>query len=172
MAGRDDPIFLIGFMGAGKSVAGAVLARRLGWAFVDLDRLVMEREKRSIAEIFARDGEQGFRLAELRALDFLSGRRRLVIACGGGTYAQPQGRGRIDAMGRAVWLDLPLAAAIERCASGPERPLLRDQARIESLYHSRLPAYRQAPFRVEAVNATPEEVAGRIMTLLVAPDGG
>ena len=69
MAGRDDPIFLIGFMGAGKSVVGAVLAKRLRWAFVDLDRLVMEREKRSISEIFARDGEQGFRLAELRALD-------------------------------------------------------------------------------------------------------
>jgi len=172
MAGRDDPIFLIGFMGAGKSVVGAVLARRLGWEFVDLDRLVTEREKRSIAEIFARDGEHGFRQAELRSLDFLQGRRRLVIACGGGTYAQPQGRARIDGMGRAVWIDLPLTAAIERCASGPERPLLRDRAQIESLYRARLPAYRGAPFRIEAVNATPEEVAGRIMMLLGAAGSG
>lgn len=162
----DAPIFLIGFMGAGKSVSGAALARRLGWGFIDLDRLVTERERRSIAEMFTLDGEAGFRQAELRALDTLQGRRRLVVACGGGTYAHPEGSARIDAMGRAVWIDVPLKVSLERCASGPARPLLRDRAEIESLYQARLPAYRGAPYRVEALDATPEEIAGRIVMLL------
>ena len=165
MADQDDPIILIGFMGAGKSVSGAALARRLGWEFVDLDQLVTDREKRSITEIFSHDGEAGFRQAEFRALDFLQGRRRLVIACGGGTYAQPEGRARIDAMGRAVWIDIPLKTSSERCGSGAARPLLRDEAQIEALYRSRLPAYRGAPYRVDAADATPEEIAGRIMAL-------
>ena len=166
MPERDVPIFLIGFMGAGKSVAGAVLARRLGWDFIDLDRMVSDRERRSIAEIFALHGEEGFRQAELGALDTLQGRRRLVVACGGGTYAQPQGSARIDAIGRAVWIDLPLNSSIERCAAGPARPLLRDEAQIESLYRARLPAYRRAPYRIEALDATPEEIAERILALL------
>jgi shikimate kinase len=166
MPERDDPIFLVGFMGAGKSVSGALLARRLGWDFIDLDRLVIDRERRSIADVFALDGEVGFRQAELRALDTLQGRRRLVVACGGGTYSHPEGSARIDAMGRAVWIDVPLSTSVERCASLPVRPLLRDRAQIESLYRARLPAYRRAPYRVEAVDATPEEIAGRIFALL------
>jgi shikimate kinase len=166
MPERDDPIFLVGFMGAGKSVSGALLARRLGWDFIDLDRLVIDREQRSIAEMFALDGEVGFRQAELRALDTLQGRRRLVVACGGGTYSHPEGSARIDAMGRAVWIDVPLSTSVERCTSGPVRPLLRDRAQIESLYRARLPAYRRAPYRVEAVDATSEEIAGRIFALL------
>jgi shikimate kinase len=137
MPERDDPIFLVGFMGAGKSVSGALLARRLGWDFIDLDRLVIDREQRSIAEMFALDGEVGFRQAELRALDTL-----------------------------AVWIDVPLSTSVERCASLPVRPLLRDRAQIESLYRARLPAYRRAPYRVEAVDATSEEIAGRIFALL------
>lgn len=168
MPERDDPIILIGFMGAGKSAAGAALARRLGWDFVDLDRLVSERERCSIDEIFSRDGEDAFRQAEVRALEALQGRRRLVIACGGGTYVQPRGRDRIDAMGRAVWIDLPLRMSIDRCGSGAERPMYRDEAQMEALYQARLPSYRRAAYRVEVRDATPEEIAGRIIAILDA----
>ena len=170
MPERDGPIFLVGFMGAGKSVTGEVLALRLGWDFIDLDQLVVETERRSIAEVFAQDGEEGFRLAELRALDALQGRRRLVVACGGGTYALPEGRRRIDVMGRAVWIDVPLRLSVERCISGPVRPLLQNDAQVESLYRARLPAYRRAPYRIEAANATPEEIAGRVIALLCSAE--
>jgi shikimate kinase len=166
MAGGDGALFLVGFMGAGKSAAGEALARRLGWDFIDLDRLVVEREGRPIEALFEALGEAGFREAEQRALESLRGRRRVVVACGGGTYALPEGRRLIDAMGRAIWLDVPLRLAVQRCLSGPPRPLLRDAAQAEALYRARLPAYRGAPLRIDAAGATSEEVADRIVELL------
>ncbi|MFQ5877874.1 MAG: shikimate kinase [Acidobacteriota bacterium] len=159
-------VFLVGFMGAGKTTAGIALARLLGWDFVDLDELIAEREGRSIAEIFREDGEAYFRRVEAEALSTLRGRSRLVVACGGGTYAREATRRLIDGMGRAVWLRLSLARALARCERPADRPLLRDAAQAEALYRSRLPAYRSAPLSVEVDGLAPEQVAERIEALL------
>ncbi len=166
MKETSGPIFLVGFMGAGKTTTGKALARLLGWDFLDLDELIMDAETMSIPEIFKERGEAYFRRVERRILASLRGRRRLVVACGGGTYAQAEGRALIDGIGRAVWLQVPLPQALARCDDGPARPLLKDAARAEALYRTRLPAYRSAPLRVDAEGLTPEQVAERIVTLL------
>ncbi|MCZ6696408.1 MAG: shikimate kinase [Acidobacteria bacterium] len=160
------PIFLIGFMGAGKTTTGRSLARLLGWDFIDLDEQIEGIEGRGIAEIFERDGEGYFRNAEASALASLRGRGRLIVACGGGSYAREETRALIDAMGRAVWLRLPLQVALARCRSGSSRPLLGSVPEAETLYRSRLSSYRSAPLNVDAEGLSPEQVAERIAALL------
>lgn len=166
MKEQRGAVFLVGFMGAGKTTAGRLLARRLGWDFVDLDDLIVETEKRSIAQIFAQDGEKYFRRLEVEILASLRDRARLVVACGGGTYANEESRALIDRLGRAVWLQVPLGQALARCDRGPGRPLFRDEAQAEALYRSRLPFYRAACLHVDAAGLTPEQIAERIALLL------
>jgi len=160
------PIFLVGFMGAGKTTAGRALARLLAWDFLDLDDQIEAAERRTIREIFRREGEAYFRRVETDILKSLRGRSRLIVGCGGGTYAQAATRDLIDAMGRAVWLQISLTQALARCEEGPARPLLKSAAQAEALYLSRLPAYRSAPLRVEVEGLTPEQVAERIVAVL------
>jgi shikimate kinase len=160
------PIFLIGFMGVGKTTIGESLAGILGWEFVDLDSRIEETEHRSIAEIFEQDGEGYFRRVEAEILNTLRGRSRLVVACGGGTYARDVTRTLIDGMGRAVWLRMPLEQALARCRTGPARPLLRGGAQAEALYQGRLPSYRSAPLRVDVEGLDPDQAAQRIASLL------
>ncbi len=159
-------IFLVGFMGAGKTTAGKALARLLGWDFFDLDEAIEADEKRSISRIFAEDGERHFRRREAELLATLRGRERVVVACGGGTYAQEESRTLIDSLGVAVWLQVPLADALARCGSASGRPLFKDQAQAEALYLRRLPSYRAARLRVDAAGLTAERIAERIAELL------
>ncbi len=166
MAEPQGPVFLVGFMGAGKTTTGRALARLLGWDFVDLDDRIVEKEGMTIPEIFAARGEAHFRRVEAEILGSLRGRSRLVVACGGGTYAQEESRALIDAMGRAVWLRVPLPRALARCEDGPARPLLKGERQAEDLYRRRLPSYRSAPLSVEVEGLGPEQVAERIAALL------
>jgi shikimate kinase len=159
-------IFLIGFMGAGKTTTGRALARLLGWEFVDLDERIVAADGRSIERIFQEAGEPHFRRLETEILAALRQRPRIVVACGGGTYAQEANRALIDRAGVAVWIRLPLRAALARCAGSAGRPLLRSAAQAESLYRRRLPSYRAAPLRVDADGLEPEEVAERIAGML------
>ncbi len=166
MKAARGPIFLVGFMGVGKSTTGRSLARLLDWDFLDLDERIEAVERRSITEIFSREGEAYFRRLEAGILETLRGRTRLVVACGGGTYARDETRALIDGLGRAVWLRLPLATALARCGTGRARPMLRDAAQAEALYRSRLAAYRSAPISVDVENQGPDQVAERIAALL------
>jgi len=160
------PVFLVGFMGAGKSTIGRALARLLDWDFIDLDELIVRTERRNIPQIFAEEGEAYFRRLELQLLERLHGRTYLVVACGGGTYARDEGRALIDGIGRAVWLQVPLEEALERCEESPARPLLRGAEHAEALYRERLPYYRSAPIRIDCGGLTPEVVAERLASLL------
>ena len=170
MAGRLDPVFLVGFMGVGKTSIGRALARILDWDFVDLDETIEHAERRKIPQIFREDGEAHFRRLEARVLASLRGRLRAVVACGGGTYAQPECRALIDGMGRAVWLMAPLGETLERCRGGPARPLLRDAAQAAALYQSRLPAYRAASLRCSVQGLDPDAAAERVAALLARPE--
>jgi shikimate kinase len=170
---RDDaPLFLVGFMGAGKTTVGQALARLLAWDFLDLDDAIVAAEGRDIARIFAESGEAHFRERERVLLAGLEGRRRLVVACGGGTYASAPAAQVIDRLGTAVWLEAPLGLCLRRAAHGPPRPLLKGPAQAEALYRSRLPRYLSAPVRLDVERLTPEEAAERIVALLDARGAG
>src|SRR5438046_1931524 len=150
-----DNVVLVGFMGAGKSVCGRLLARRLGRCFVETDDMITAREVRSIPEIFAGPGEARFRQLEAETLDALALKSGEVIATGGGT---PCGEGRMDqlrALGTVVWLDGNLSELHARATRVGNRPMLegRSMAEIEELYRSRRPFYGQAHLAVDQVVA-------------------
>jgi shikimate kinase len=166
MGVRPDVVFLIGFMGVGKTTVGRHLARLLGWDFLDLDERIVTNERLDISKIFAVKGEAYFRRLETEILASLDGRARIVVACGGGTYAHDDSRRLIDRLGRAVWIRLPLDMALRRCAGETGRPLLKSAAQADELYRRRLPSYRSAPLHVEAHGLTAEQVAERIAGLL------
>ncbi len=166
MAIKNAPLFLVGFMGVGKTTVGRALSRLLGWEHLDLDERIVAIDGRSIPRIFEEDGEPRYRLFETEVLLSLRGRTRIVVSCGGGTYAHAASREVIDALGRAVWLHTSLAQALARCDRGADRPMLKDPAQAEALYRARLPAYRLAPLCVEVEGLTPEDAAERIAGLL------
>ena len=103
-----DKIYLVGFMAAGKTTVARALAERLGWRAEDIDELIEARERRTVAEIFARHGEPYFRALERDILKLLLPLRHVVVATGGGTFMDPENRTAINMDGVSVWLDVPL----------------------------------------------------------------
>jgi shikimate kinase len=166
MERRRASIFLVGFMGAGKTTIGRALGRLLVREFVDLDDRIAEEDGRSITRILQESGEPYFRDLETRILAALRGREALVVACGGGTYANPVSHAVIDGLGTAVWLQAPLPVMLARCGGGAGRPLLGRPEEAQALYLSRLPAYRTARLQIDVEGLTPDEAAERIAARL------
>ena len=162
---RTDKIYLIGFMGAGKSTTARELGRRLGWRVEDVDERIEARERRTVADIFADQGEGYFRAAEREVIRQLAGQRELVVATGGGTFIDPENRSFIREDGATVWLDVPLATALERAPRDGRRPLAADRDQFEALYVARRAAYQQAHARFDASVPT-EELVERILDWL------
>jgi shikimate kinase len=169
-AASNRRVFLIGFMGAGKTTVGKALAKRLGWSFRDLDEVIEAREQKTAAAVFAAAGEEGFRDIESAALWELlaSTSGNCVVALGGGTFVQPGNRIALQQAGAiTVWLEAPLDELKRRCkADGVTRPLALDETRLEQLFESRRGAYSLAQFRAETSGKTAEEVATGICSLL------
>lgn len=163
-----DKIYLIGFMATGKSTVGRHLAARLRWRFEDIDHLIEVREKRTIAEIFAKQGEPYFRAVEREILALLRPLRHVVIATGGGTFAEADNRAAINLDGASVWIDVPLAELIARIPLDGRRPLASDRAQLERLYAARTDGYRLAHVRVNASRTPASGVADRIIEALSA----
>lgn len=144
-------IFLVGFMGSGKSSVGQELARRLGWDFVDLDACIESRERRTIPDIFRDPGEPGFRLVETAALCELteSLERDTVVALGGGAFAQEKNRA-LTRQWPTVFLDAPVDELWRRSSEEKDmRPLRNNREQFAGLYAERLPCYRQATVAIE-----------------------
>ncbi|SRR6266478_3507905 len=166
-------VFLIGFMGAGKTSVGKALAQRLNWEFRDLDRVIEAREHKTVAQIFADSGETGFRKAECAALEDLlanSARGKWIIALGGGAFVQPRNRTALQQSGAiTVLLEAPLHELKRRVsADGIARPLAQDEAKFAELFESRRAAYAAAQFRIETTGKRVDEVAAEIRELLSA----
>jgi 3-dehydroquinate synthetase len=135
---------LIGFMGAGKSTLGAEAAARLGREFVDLDDHVEQLAGRSIAELFARDGEVAFRSIELAAAEsVLEQREPRVVALGGGAVTTPELRDLLRRLATTVLVEVDADTSWER-VRGSDRPLARDESDFRRLYDQRQPLYEQA----------------------------
>jgi shikimate kinase len=158
-----DKIYLVGFMAAGKSTVARALAARLGWRAEDVDDLIEKRERLTVAEIFARHGEPYFRRVEREILALLQPLRHVVVATGGGTFADPENRAAINLDGVSVWLDLPLPDLIARIPLDGRRPLAADRAQLERLYQARSDAYRLAHLRVAASRTTTAAIVDRIL---------
>ncbi len=159
-------IFLVGFMGAGKSTVGPLLAGRLGWQFIDLDQEIENRQKRAIREIFEKQGESHFRALETAAIESLEDRADCVVALGGGAFVAESNRSLIHRLGVSVFLDCPLENVLDRCQIDGTRPLFSDETEIQQLYQKRLPHYQDSNLRVDVSNLKPEQIADVIVDRL------
>jgi len=165
---RRDNVILVGFMGAGKSVCGRLLARRLGRCFVETDDMIAAAEGRSIPEIFRDAGEGRFRQLEAETLESLKLKSGDVIATGGG---MPCREGRMEALrelGTVVWLDGDVRELTARASRIGNRPMLegRSMAEIDELYRSRQSYYRRAHITIDTTGIGADQVVARILSAL------
>jgi 3-dehydroquinate synthase len=166
-------VFLVGMMGCGKSSVGRALAARLGRAFVDSDEEVERTARATIAELFAREGEAGFRARERRAIARTAGDRRgPVVALGGGAIAQPGMADRLARAGTVVWLRASPATLAARVGEAAERPLLAGRApaererRLSELLAERAAHYATAALQVDTDARDVDGVVEAIMAEL------
>jgi len=173
---RPQVLCLAGFMGSGKTTVGTLLARQLAWRFVDLDDRIEETAGLGIPEIFERLGEPAFRQMEADELRAALGRsleikESIVLALGGGTYAQPGAPEFLRAAGiPVIWLDAPPEVLLARCMTMTGRPLFRDEPSFRALYAQRLPSYQLADHRVDS-SREPARVVAEILQRRIISSG-
>ncbi len=159
-------IYILGFMGSGKTSAGRCLAERLVWPFLDLDEAIVLRVGMPVRDIFVRHGEAHFRRLESEELKRAAARSHTVIALGGGAFCGEENRKIIQSTGTSVWLDVPIETIIARCEGDDSRPLFSGRTEMEDLLESRRPAYALADIRIQAGGLPPETVAEKILAAL------
>jgi len=165
---RRDNVILVGFMGAGKSVCGRLLARRLGRCFVETDDMIVASEGRSIPEIFREAGEPRFRQLEADTIESLKLKSGEVIATGGGMPCRDGRMELLRELGTVVWLDGDVRELHARASRIGNRPMLegRSMAEVEELYRSRQPYYRRAHITVDTTGLGADQVVARILSAL------
>jgi shikimate kinase len=166
-AGSHRAVFLVGFMGAGKTSVGRSLARRLGWEFEDLDDRIQARAGRSIAEIFSDLGEVEFRRLENAALSELLSHVNnapRIVALGGGAFTQPENVALIErASVGVVFLDGAADELFLRCKQEQrERPLLQDAKQFGELYEQRRSSYMKAFYVVDTTGKDVDWIAAEV----------
>jgi shikimate kinase len=162
-------LYLVGMMGSGKSTAGRHLADLLGYRFLDADTSIEQVAGRSIPDLFASEGESGFRALEAAVLNQIASWHSLVVATGGGVVTRPENWGQLH-QGVVIWLDAPDALLLERLSSDPTpRPLLQADdpaARLATLLAERRPLYAQADLHILQDGRPADQVASQILEAL------
>lgn len=165
-------IVLIGMMGAGKTVIGTELSRRLGRRFWDTDAEIERAAAMTIPEIFARDGEAFFRARESEVLARVLAEGNSIVSTGGGAWMRPENRDQVARNGVSVWLDCDIETLWQRVRARPTRPLLQTaepRQTLERLMGERLPLYELADIRVVArAGDTVEQTADQVMAAIGA----
>ena len=163
-------IFLIGFMGVGKTSTSKLLSKKLSVREVDTDAMIVEKEGRSITDIFAQDGETYFRQVETSMLDELAGKKPCIVSCGGGMAMREENVKKMKAGGTIVFLTATPETIYDHVKGNTSRPLLNGNMNvpyIKQLMEAREPKYRAAAdIPVETDGCTPTEVADKIITAL------
>jgi len=166
----DGHIFLVGFMGSGKSTVARLVAAALGRPCIDLDDMLEEQDGRAITRIFAEDGEQAFRAMETAALAGLETHVPAVVACGGGVVVDPANRAALKRMGTVVYLRVTPGEALARIGDAGTRPLLAGSGgtlAATSLMQARETLYASvADMTVDTMGHVPAEVAEEIVAML------
>jgi shikimate kinase len=166
---RTPGIFLVGFMGSGKSTVGRALAQELGWTFADLDEDIEKREGMSISQIFDTRGEAEFRNAETAALRervrAVEGGRPCVIALGGGAFLSEENLLMVSNNGVSVWLDCSFSTVERRLAGYGHRPLARDPEKLRELFAVRRTGYERADYCIAVENDDAATTAAKILAL-------
>jgi shikimate kinase len=162
-----ERIVLIGFMGAGKSTVGPILAERLGWNFVDADRQLETESGVTIAQLFSTLGESAFRRMEAQVVERLCTATATVIALGGGAIETASTRSMFadSSTTCVVFLQAPLEVLIDRCEQQPDaaiRPILRQREALQQRFQARLPHYQSAHLTLDTKNLDPDSVAEKI----------
>lgn len=164
-------IVLTGFMGAGKSTIGPLLAQILGWKFVDIDSIIEAGAGKTVSEIFAQQGEAHFRELEALTIQDYAAKRDVVVALGGGAIETESTRellARFEHL-RMIFLDAPLDVLVARCLAQPaaaERPVLADRKRLSQRLQARLPYYSAAHLTITTAGLTPRQVVDLILEKL------
>jgi len=157
----DVNAYFVGFMGTGKTTVARALAYRLGFEWLDVDEQIERAQKKTVARIFAEDGEPAFRALERRFIEGGHPARRAVVSCGGGLVVQPGMLDLLKTKGVVICLSASVETILQRTRHSAARPLLNvgdPSARIRELYAEREPVYRRAGTLVLTDNRTLPEV--------------
>jgi shikimate kinase len=163
-------VYLVGMMGSGKSTIGQLIARDLGYRFVDTDTIIEQVTQTTIPEIFAAEGEAGFRAIEAQVLAQVVAFQRTVVSTGGGIVKDDRNWGQMR-QGSVLWLDVPLDDLFDRVRGDANRPLLNHpdpKAKLAELLAERRDRYAQADARITSTNAeSPESTAHHAIEALI-----
>ena len=163
---KADKIYLVGFMGAGKSTVARALAKRLDWRVEDIDAQIEQRERYDISSIFRTKGEAYFRELERQSLLDVRFLRGTVVATGGGTFVDARNRDLMLQDGVVVWLDVPFRTVLDRVPLDGRRPLAADRATLEALFQQRRASYALAHVRIDAARGSADTIAEQILDAL------
>lgn len=166
---RTPGVYLVGFMGSGKSTVGQLLAAELGWRFADLDDDIEAREHAAITQIFSERGEPEFRRIEHECLKARVAEVRnmqpLILALGGGAFVQQNNRELLSHAGVSIWLDCPFEMVQQRVAGFTHRPLAKDPEAFRKLFDDRRLVYAQADYRIAIDSDDAAQAVRAIMDL-------
>ncbi|MFC4738097.1 shikimate kinase [Bacillus daqingensis] len=162
---KRETVYLTGFMGAGKTTCGKLLAEKLSLPFIDLDDWIQKHHKKSIPAIFAEEGEAGFRKRELDALKTVSG-SAAVVSTGGGIVETPEARNLLS-KNSCFYLSAPFEELFKRIEGDASRPLaLLEKPKLQERYDKRVPLYEECGYCIDSEKLTPEELCEKLAGML------